>query len=100
MGKGGEMMTAVLEIAGALGIIGGAAVMVFKVIMPVYRIVKRVEILEDKSQKDYEALQKQAEFDKAICKGMVAMLNHEIDGNHVDKLKSARDELNNYLIGR
>jgi hypothetical protein len=31
---------------------------------------------------------------------LMQLMTHELDGNHVDQLKSARDEINEYLISR
>lgn len=93
-------MENILAIAGAIGIIGGAGTVIYKILLPAYRVVRRVKVLEQKAEKDYKAIQRQDEFDKALCRGMVALLNHEIDGNHVDNLKKARNELNGFLIGR
>lgn len=36
----------------------------------------------------------------ALCRGILALLNHEITGNSVDKLKIAQQELTDYLIER
>jgi hypothetical protein len=33
------------------------------------------------------------------CVGMKALLSHEINGNSIDKLKTANDQLDAYLIG-
>lgn len=35
---------------------------------------------------------------KAACRGILALLNHEITGNSVDKLKTAKERMENYLI--
>lgn len=40
------------------------------------------------------------EGQKVLCKGMLAMLNHEITGNSVDKLKAAQQGLTDYLVER
>lgn len=37
---------------------------------------------------------------KVICKALIAMLSHEINGNSIDKLQHALTELQNYLIER
>lgn len=47
---------------------------------------KRIESLEDGN--------------KAICRGVLALLSHEINGNSIDKLTAARDGLTEYLIER
>ena len=35
---------------------------------------------------------------KAACRGILALLNHEITGNSVDKLKKAKENMEDYLI--
>ena len=40
-----------------------------------------------------DATKKQSEIDKAMLNGPQAIVNHMIDGNGVEKLKSSRDEL-------
>ena len=37
---------------------------------------------------------------KAICKGMMAMLDHEISGDSIETLRQARKDINNYLIDK
>lgn len=35
---------------------------------------------------------------KAQCRGILALLNHEITGNSVDKLKKAKEKMEDYLL--
>lgn len=35
---------------------------------------------------------------RAICRGVLALLSHEINGNSTDKLKEAQTGISNYLI--
>ena len=37
---------------------------------------------------------------KVVCKALIALLSHEINGNSRDKLEKALDGLNQYLIER
>ena len=37
---------------------------------------------------------------KALCKGILALLSHEINGNSIDKLTKAHEELTSYLVDR
>ena len=37
---------------------------------------------------------------KVICRALIAMLSHEINGNSVDKLQKAMTDLQEYLIER
>lgn len=40
------------------------------------------------------------EGNKVLCRGILALLSHEINGNSSDKLKSAQTEITNYLIDK
>lgn len=37
---------------------------------------------------------------KALCRGVLALLSHEISGNSVDKLKAAQSGLTEFLIDK
>ena len=55
----------------------------------------------DESMKDNtERIKSLEDGNKVIMKALVAMLNHEINGNSVDKLQKALADLNEYLIER
>ena len=53
----------------------------------------------DESVKDNsERIKKVEDGNKIIMKALMAIMNHEINGNSVDKLKASLQELNDYLI--
>lgn len=49
---------------------------------------------------DKEEIDALKDGQKAICRGVLALLSHEINGNSIDKLKEAYAELTDYLIER
>ena len=53
-----------------------------------------------KLNKDEKRISSLEEGNKALCQGMLAMLNHEITGNSVDKLRKAQETMQEYLINR
>ena len=67
------------------------------------KIEKHEEMLENDNRR-LKQLEKQLaadeEFDGVMSIVMFAMLNHMLSGNDVDKLKSARDELQKYMARR
>lgn len=85
---------------------------------PVLKFEKRVTELEKHDKKDYdrfdaidEKLKKQDEkiedqietqekTNQALMKGMIAVINHMIDGNGISGLKEARENLLNHVIER
>lgn len=40
------------------------------------------------------------EGNRAICRGILALLSHEINGNSVEKLKDAQNGITDFLIDR
>lgn len=54
----------------------------------------------DKARLDRLEVQanEQAEATKLMLKSMMQLMNHELDGNHIDKLVEMRDKLNDYLV--
>ena len=47
-----------------------------------------------------ERIESLEEGNKVICKALMAMMSHEINGNSIDKLQRAYDQMNEYLIDR
>lgn len=37
---------------------------------------------------------------QVLCQGILALLSHEINGNSIEKLTSAKDEIQKYLVGK
>lgn len=59
-------------------------------------IEKHMEYLNN----DNNRLKEMEESNRLIMRGMLGIMTHEIDGNHVDELKQTRDEIQDYLINR
>ena len=81
---------------------------VFEKLEPRFAEVDR-KLSSDKSQIDDHAkklllltnrLNTWEDGQKAQCRGVLALLSHEINGNSIDKLKAAQDGINDYLIER
>nr|WP_296955361.1 hypothetical protein [uncultured Mediterraneibacter sp.] len=49
---------------------------------------------------DDRRLKEVEQSNKMILQGLLVLINHDITGNGVDKLKETRDELNEYLINK
>lgn len=72
---------------------------------PFKKLKGRVESLEQKKDNDYTRLgkienkiDKMNDAEKIIMQSMVVLLNHEITGNGIDKLKEQREIVENFLI--
>lgn len=53
-----------------------------------------------KLDRDNRRLNDLEEGNRVICRGILALLSHEISGNSDDKLRSSQAEITNYLIER
>lgn len=107
----------VLAFCGAVAAIGAAAVWISKAMAklrePQSRQDDRLDKLEQRLnrhdelftndnrrlQRIAENQQDQAHQNRLILNGMLALFDHAIDGNHIESLKAAKKETNDYLIG-
>lgn len=60
----------------------------------------KMEEHERKLQRDKDRLDEIEEYQKVICKSLLSMVDHEITGNGIEKLKTTKTELQNFLIDR
>lgn len=56
--------------------------------------------VDDRLKSDHERLKTMEDGNKVVCRGILALLSHEINGNSIDKLKASQSEMTNYLIDR
>ena len=56
--------------------------------------------VDEKLDKDNKRLNELEESNKVICRGILALLSHEINGNSNDKLIASQREITDYLIDR
>lgn len=56
--------------------------------------------VDQKLDKDNKRIASLEDGNKVICKALIAMLSHEINGNSIEKLKKAMSDLQDYLIER
>lgn len=60
----------------------------------------KVEKHDQLLDKDNKRLKEIEESNKMIMKSLSVIINHEITGNGIEKMKTTRDELQEYLIDR
>lgn len=92
--------TDILAIAAGITAIGGAAGYLAKWTSPYRKMKKKVEEHDSKFQETDKELSDIKEATKVQNKVLLAIISHDITGNSVDKLKEARDELQEYLINK
>ena len=92
-----EFINTFLAICGGISIVGGAIVYIWKAINPAVKIGKRVEVLVEKSQNDYEAIEDIKEAQSILCQGMIALIDSQLTGNNEENLKKTKDSMIKYL---
>lgn len=104
----------ILAILGVIVTLGAVEAVITRWLKPFKTLKKSLENKADKE--DFEALQKKVneleayqnedhrriknveEGQMHLCKAMLAMVDHSVSGNSIDKLKQAKEDLQNYLI--
>ena len=87
------MIQELLAWGGAIVLAGNVGAVIYKVIKPSLDIKKRVEGLERHDKQDFDAIKSLQEMNKAQCKMLLVMIDHMIDGNHVEKMKETREQI-------
>lgn len=101
----------IIAVCALITAVGGAAIMLGKLRAPIRRIEERLDKLEERHEKDQagndEKLRQDHkdigmlnESNRHICECMMALMDHEITGNSVDRLREARNDMNSFLINR
>ena len=87
-------------ICGGIVLLFTAGEKIFRIFKPAANLKRKVDSMEAEikelrsyTDRDYEALQHIDEILKGIGKGQITMMNHMIDGNHVEAMKRTRDDL-------
>ena len=103
------IITSILKIAAFITAIGAAWAYIkrWNAESRSTRNSEKLEMLKDK-QNEHELRLKELEKDakksdsyiNAMCSAMLALLDHNINGNSIDKLKEAKEEMKEFLIHR
>lgn len=95
------------SILGAVVLISQGIKAIKDILAPAVNVQKRLEAVEEHDQKDSKHFAEiEAKFElqeatnQAMMSGLVAMINHSIDGNGIEGLKKAREELLQRIIER
>lgn len=107
----GQIITWILGICAGITCIAGAIGVIVKAVRaakaPNKKQDDRISELEEKSRAyegyfdhDKRRLEALEEGNRVTQRAILALLAHGIDGNAIDAMKAAKDELHNYLIKR
>lgn len=99
----------ILALAGAISTIGGAVEKIVKVVraakapehqqnQEIEDIKKRLDKVESKLDNDKIQIADAKECNHVLTKGMLALLEHGINGNNIDQMRDAKKGVEAYLI--
>lgn len=99
-----------LTISGILGgivLIGNVGGLIYKVISPAYKLKttveehdKAIKEIHKHEKNDLETLNDLKASNRLQLKTMLDIVNHFIDGNHVEQMKKTRDEIQDMLTDK
>ena len=104
-----EIITVILAVAGLVTAVGGAATYIRKWYTEskgaknseiIQEHTEQLRSIDERLQKLETANQHQDQYVNAMCETMLALLDHSITGNSIDKLKKAREEMQAFIIHR
>ena len=104
-----DVISLFLTFCGGIGIIGAATVYIAKAVGWIRKPEikqdailqdheKRITELEEKTDNDYTEIQKLQKEMKMMLKAVVAIMKHEIDGNHKEDLLNVQHDIEKYLL--
>lgn len=88
----------ILGFCGFVAAIWGVVKIVKEIKKPSDDLKAKVEHHEELLNNDNERLKEIEQSNKMILNCMFVMINHDLTGNGIDKMKEARDDLQKYLI--
>ncbi len=72
--------------------------MIWKVFRPLVGFKKRIELIETEANEMQILIGQLMETNKVQNKALLAIINHMIDGNSVERLKETRDHMQSEMI--
>ena len=89
-----------LALAGTIGLVGNVIKTIKGWKEPHDNMVAWQRSVDERLKNDNERLKSMENGNKVICRGILALLSHEINGNSIDKLTRSQAEMTDYLIDR
>ena len=90
----------ILWFCGFLTAVWGVVKIVKELKKPGDDLKATVEAHEEKLNSDNERLKNLEDSNKMILQCLLIIINHDISGNGIDKMKEVRDELQEFLINK
>ncbi len=90
----------ILGIAGGIVVIYNASKVILGAISPITKIKDKINKHDELLDNDNKRLNSIEKTNQMMCKSMLALLDHEITGNSIEKLKKVKTEMQDFLVER
>lgn len=90
----------ILYLCGFIAAVWGVWKIIKEVRKPNEDLKTLVKEHEEKIKEDENRLEEYEYTNQMVLKCLLAIINHEITGNGVDRMKKLRDDLNDFLIDK
>ena len=105
------VLGAVLAVAGGISTLGNAANWLVKLVQvmkapnaeqdrQLAELAEWRKSVDQKLDNDNRRLNRNEDSERITQRALLALLSHGIDGNHLDQMQKAKDELQNHLISK
>ncbi len=88
----------ILGVAGGIIVIYNAIKVILNLTNPVISLKTKIEKHDKMLDNDNKRLNSFEKSNNMLCKSMLALLEHEITGNSVERLKKVKTEMQEFLI--
>ena len=105
----GELFIVIMFLAGVVTIIGGAVAIIKKWHNSsktkkqgdiINEHTEQIKVLDHRVEKLEAKADEQDRYISVMCNSMLALLDYNINGESTEKLKHARDDMEDYLISK
>lgn len=90
----------ILGFCGLIAALWGVWKIIKEIKKPSEDLVAKVNLHDELLKKDNERLKEVETSNKMILQCLLIIINHDITGNGIEKMKETRDELQEYLINK
>jgi hypothetical protein len=90
----------ILAVAGGVVVLGNCIKTLGSWLAPAKKLTETVAEHERKLANDDKRLKQQEADNQMMLRCLFALVNHDIDGNGIERLKATREELQDYITNR
>ena len=92
--------TVLCWILGVIIAVGGAATVIAKMFSPFRQVQAKLKQHDELLDSDKLKLDDHEEAMKLVLRAQMTLIDHELTGNSVDRLREVKNDINAYLINR